>query len=214
MRAVSLILFLCTFWIVSSGSFAPILLGAMVASALGVTAFCARLRTIDAEGHPVHLLPRSLGFWLWLLPRIVRANLTVARLVFGRRAALAPRLVDVVCTQREDLGRRGHRFRTPEPRRVPRDVASDLDGQNALFHEPVHQRLHGRVGPAGFAVERVTHRPRRDGTRVRLPHGVHHLPLGLAQRRGRRAAFHGASLYYNSRRCQISYVRRRVHPAD
>lgn len=105
MRALSLILFLCTFWAVSSGHFTPLLLGAMAVSAVLVTVFCVRLRTVDAEGHPVHLLPRIAGFWLWLVPRIVRANLTVARLVFARRTAWTPRLVDVDCTQREDLGR-------------------------------------------------------------------------------------------------------------
>lgn len=105
MRTLSLILCLCTFWALSSGHFTPLLLGAMAVSAILVTAFCARLRTVDAEGHPVHLLPRIAFFWLWLLPRIVRANLTVAKLVFAKRTAWAPRLVTVDCTQREDLGR-------------------------------------------------------------------------------------------------------------
>lgn len=105
MRALSLILFLGLFWIVSSGRFEPILLGAMALSAIGVTMFCIRLRTVDPEGHPVHLLPRIAGFWLWLLPRIVRANLTVAKLVFAPRSALTPQLVEVDCTQHDDLGR-------------------------------------------------------------------------------------------------------------
>jgi multicomponent Na+:H+ antiporter subunit E len=105
MRAVSLALFLCLFWLVSSGHFVPLLIGAMVVSAIGVTLFCLRLRTVDAEGHPVHLLPRIFGLWLWLLPRVVRANIAVARLVFAKSSALNPRLVEVGCSQRDDLGR-------------------------------------------------------------------------------------------------------------
>lgn len=105
MRAVSLTLVLCLLWLLSSGRLEPFLLGAMVVSAIGVTSLCLRLGTVDPEGHPVHLLPRIVGFWVWLLPRIVRANLAVARLVLGPRAALQPALIQVDCQQSDDLGR-------------------------------------------------------------------------------------------------------------
>jgi multicomponent Na+:H+ antiporter subunit E len=105
MRTISLAAFLCLFWFVSSGSTAPLLLGSMLVACVLVVALSRHLGAVDAEGHPVHLLPRVLRFWTWLSVQVVHSNLRVARLVLDPRPRIAPGLVRVHSCQRDDLGR-------------------------------------------------------------------------------------------------------------
>lgn len=108
MRTASLAFFLCLFWIVSSGHTEALLLGFMAASCIVVVALTARMKVVDAEGHPVHLLPRIAGFWLWLIGRVIVSNLQVARLILDPRRHVAPRVLRFTATQRDDLGRTIH----------------------------------------------------------------------------------------------------------
>lgn len=108
MRNLSLAVFLCIFWLASSGRVEPLYLGMMMVSCAAVVALARRLRVVDAEGHPVELLFGMCGFAAWLVVRIVEANLAVVRLVLARRPELAPGVVRVAATQSDDLGRTIH----------------------------------------------------------------------------------------------------------
>ncbi len=105
MRTLSLTVLLCVFWLVTSGRLEPLLVGFMAVACALVVLLSRRLGTVDAEGHPIHLVPRALRFWAWLLVRVVRSNLEVLGILLRPRLRVAPRIVRVPIVQRTDLGR-------------------------------------------------------------------------------------------------------------
>jgi len=131
MRTISLAAFLCLFWFVSSGSTAPLLLGSMLVACVLVVALSRHLEVVDAEGHPVHLLPRVLRFWTWLSVQVVHSNLRVARLVLDPRPRIAPGLVRIRSCQRDDLGRTILANCTTL---TPGTVALEIENDSLLVH--------------------------------------------------------------------------------
>ncbi len=85
--------------------FHPMLLGFGVASCVFVTWLSLRLKVMDAEGQPNHLLLRGLLYTPWILKEIVKANLDVTRRVLSRGPDISPTIVRVRMGQRTDLGR-------------------------------------------------------------------------------------------------------------
>ena len=83
----------------------PLLLGLGVASVLFVVFVTYRKRALDPEGHPVHLMPRVLVYWPWLLKEIVIANIDVAKAIVRSPMAIEPTVFTVTGSQQSELGR-------------------------------------------------------------------------------------------------------------
>lgn len=105
MRTFSLAILLCAFWLVTSGRLDPLLLGFMGVACVLVVLTSVRLRVVDREGHPIHLVPRAVPFWGWLLVQVVKSNLAMLALLLQWRPALDPKILNVKITQTNDLGR-------------------------------------------------------------------------------------------------------------
>lgn len=106
LRAGSLAVFLSLLWLLLSGYFTePLLLGLGVASVLSVVFIAYRKEVLDSEGHPVHLIPRALVYWPWLLKEIVMANIDVAKAVLRSPMAIEPTVFTVTGSQQSELGR-------------------------------------------------------------------------------------------------------------
>lgn len=98
-------LVLYAFWLLLSGHLEAFLLAAGAASALAVVGLGQRMNLIDREGHPVHLGPRALLYWPWLLVEIVKSAWEVSRIIVDPRLPISPTLVTFRPGQRTDLGR-------------------------------------------------------------------------------------------------------------
>jgi multicomponent Na+:H+ antiporter subunit E len=106
LRAASLAIFLSLLWLLLSGYFTePLLLGLGVASVLSVVFITYRMEALDPEGHPVHLIPRALVYWPWLLKEIVMANIDVAKAILRSPMAIEPTVFTVTGSQKSELGR-------------------------------------------------------------------------------------------------------------
>lgn len=106
LRAASLAVFLSLLWLLLSGHFyEPLLLGLGAASVLLVVFITYRKEALDPEGHPVHLIPRALVYWPWLLKEIVIANIDVAKAILRSPMAIAPTVFTVTGSQKSELGR-------------------------------------------------------------------------------------------------------------
>jgi len=90
LRALSLTAVLSTFWLLLSGRFEPLLLGFGVASALIAVVIALRMDVVDQEGHPIHLTPQFIVYWLWLAKEIVKANIDVARRIWHPALPISP----------------------------------------------------------------------------------------------------------------------------
>ncbi len=103
-RTVSLFIALYLFWLLLSGYFTAFLMAAGVGSALAVIWFARRMDLVDGEGHPVHLGPRLLLYWPWLLKEIVKSAWDVSLIIVHPRLPISPTLVRFKPSQHTQVG--------------------------------------------------------------------------------------------------------------
>ena len=103
-RTLSLFILLFLSWLLLSGIYTALLLGFGVLSCLLVVAVCRRMKIVDPEGHPIHLIPGLLRYMPWFLWAIVKSNLDVVRRIVHPRLPLSPRLIRVEASQKTHLG--------------------------------------------------------------------------------------------------------------
>jgi multicomponent Na+:H+ antiporter subunit E len=103
-HSISLFVFLVLFWLLLSGYFTTFLVAAGVGSALAVVGFAQRMDVVDHEGHPIHLGPRALLYWPWLVKEIVKSAWAVSRVILDPKLPISPTLVRFTPTQKTDVG--------------------------------------------------------------------------------------------------------------
>lgn len=108
LHAVGAFLSLYLFWLLLSGYFTPFLMVAGAGSALAVVLFTRRLRVLDAEGHPLQLLPCAAVYGGWLLVEIVKSGWAVSRLIVDPRLPISPTLVRFKPGQKTAVGLVSH----------------------------------------------------------------------------------------------------------
>lgn len=104
-QAISLGAVLFGLWLLLSGHYTPLLLGFGVASCALVVLISARMDVVDREGHPIHLGPRALTYWPWLLVEIVKANIDVAKRIVDPKLPISPTMLRVKASQKTEVGR-------------------------------------------------------------------------------------------------------------
>jgi len=104
-QAISLGAVLFGLWLLLSGHYTPLLLGFGAASCALVVLISARMDVVDREGHPIHLGPRALTYWPWLLVEIVKANIDVAKRIVDPKLPISPTMLRVKASQKTEVGR-------------------------------------------------------------------------------------------------------------
>ncbi|NIQ97675.1 MAG: Na+/H+ antiporter subunit E, partial [Desulfuromonadales bacterium] len=87
-----------------SGYFTPLLLGFGVVSCALVVAIALRMDVLDHEGHPIHLSTRFVGYWVWLIVEIVKANIDVAKRIWSPSLPISPAMFLLNAGQTGELG--------------------------------------------------------------------------------------------------------------
>ena len=103
-RTLSLFILLFLSWLLLSGIYTGLLLGLGVLSCLVVVAVCRRMKIVDPEGHPIHLIPGLLRYMPWFLWAVIKSNIDVARRILHPRLPIAPRVIRVEASQKTHLG--------------------------------------------------------------------------------------------------------------
>jgi multicomponent Na+:H+ antiporter subunit E len=103
-RVLGILFWLVLAWLLWSGHLEPLILGYGVASCALVLWLALRMRLIDRESVPRHLLVGMLLYIPWLLYEIAKANLHVARVILTPSLPIRPRVMRVRATQRSELG--------------------------------------------------------------------------------------------------------------
>ena len=103
-HSVSLFVVLYLFWLLLSGFFTAFLMSAGVGSALAVVWFARRMDLVDGEGHPIHLGPKAMLYWPWLLKEIVKSAWDVSKIIVHPKLPISPTLVRFKPGQRTDIG--------------------------------------------------------------------------------------------------------------
>ncbi len=104
MRLLSLGTLLFAFWLALSGHYTAFLIGMGVASSLLCALAAWRLKVLDAEGHPTHLLGRAVTYYPWLGWEIVKSAWAVTKIILHPRLPISPTMTVVVAGQRTTAG--------------------------------------------------------------------------------------------------------------
>jgi multicomponent Na+:H+ antiporter subunit E len=103
-RYLSLAAFLFAFWIVLSGHYTPMLVTAGAASAVVGVVAAIRMRTVDAEGHPIEVFGRAVTYLPWLVVEIAKSAWAVTKVILHPRLPISPTMTIVRASQRTRVG--------------------------------------------------------------------------------------------------------------
>jgi multicomponent Na+:H+ antiporter subunit E len=83
----------------------PLILFLGAVSIAGILWIAHRMDVIDHESHPIHMAPRGVGYYFWLMWEIVKANMDVSLAILKGRDYLQPRVFKLKASQSSDIGR-------------------------------------------------------------------------------------------------------------
>ena len=131
MPYASLTLILIAFWAVLSGHYTVITVTAGALSILGVVALAHRMKLVDEEGHPIHLLFRLLTYFPWLAVEISKASWQVTRIILDPKLPISPTLIRVRASQKTAVGRT---FYANSITLTPGTISAEVSGTEILVH--------------------------------------------------------------------------------
>jgi multicomponent Na+:H+ antiporter subunit E len=104
MRQISLLLVLFLFWLALSGHYTGLLLAIGALSAALTVIAARRMRTLDAEGHPIEWIGSFLLYLPWLAREIGKSAWSVTKIILDPRLPISPTLTVVKASQRSSVG--------------------------------------------------------------------------------------------------------------
>lgn len=135
-HTVSLSLLLAVFWLLNSGHYNPLLLTLGVISIAVVVFIVHRMDVVDHESQPVHLTIRIPGYWLWLIKRVILANLNVTQHIWRGSSTISPTRFTLKASQKTDMGKVIY---ANSITLTPGTVAIDLEGDTITVHALTQQ---------------------------------------------------------------------------
>ena len=123
-------------WILLSGHWSFFLLSLGIASVV-ITVLCGiRLKIVDTESVPVHLLPGLIRYTPWLIGQIIQSSLHVARRVLSPTLPISPTIIHIDTQQTDALNSVSYANSiTLTPGTISLDVGKDQIEVHALTRE-------------------------------------------------------------------------------
>jgi multicomponent Na+:H+ antiporter subunit E len=136
MRLLSLVALLFAFWLALSGNYTVFLTGMGVVSAVFCALVAVRMRVLDEEGHPTHLLGRALTFYPWLGWEIVKSAWSVSKIILDPKLPISPTMTVVDASQKTTAGiaTYGNSITL-----TPGTITTDVQGQRLTIHALVKE---------------------------------------------------------------------------
>lgn len=104
LRKLGLALTLFAFWLLLSGIYEPLLLSLGVVSSLFVAGIAHRMDVVDHEGFPIHIGPKGITYWPWLIWEIIKANIDVALIIIKPDLEISPIMFRAEASQKTEVG--------------------------------------------------------------------------------------------------------------
>ncbi|MFC1674184.1 Na+/H+ antiporter subunit E, partial [Pseudomonadota bacterium] len=105
LHAISLGAAMAALWLLLSGFFTPLLLGLGVASVALSVWIAHRMDVVDHEGHPIHMGPRAVVYFPWLIKEIIVSNWDVAKVILSPKINIRPHVFFTKAGQLTEVGR-------------------------------------------------------------------------------------------------------------
>ena len=136
-------------WLLLSGHFEPLILAFGVFSSLLVTYLAWRMDREDQYGFPLVgcISFRLVGYWIWLIKEILKANLRVARIILDPKLPISPIMVPFRASMKSDLARMIYANSiTLTPGTITTGTEGDLLRIHALTWQDVDGREEDEMG--------------------------------------------------------------------
>lgn len=103
-RVISLSVCLLAFWLALSGHYTAFLIAMGVLSTAFVVWMARRMGTLDAEGHPIHMLPGAVTYMPWLFVEMAKSGWSLTRAVWSPSLPISPVMMVVDASQKTAVG--------------------------------------------------------------------------------------------------------------
>ena len=103
-RIVSLACFLFAFWLALSGHYTPMLVSVGAVCAILCMFAAVRMRTADAEGHPIQVFARAITYFPWLAREIAKSAWAVTKIILNPHLPISPTMTVVKASQKTTVG--------------------------------------------------------------------------------------------------------------
>ncbi|MEM7620504.1 MAG: Na+/H+ antiporter subunit E [Pseudomonadota bacterium] len=104
MRVISLFIVLILFWLLLSGYFKTLLITLGILSCAFCVYICHRMKIIDAEGHPIHLLFKVPIFFPMLFWEIFKSAIDVTKVVLSPKLNISAKIFALKAEQKTSVG--------------------------------------------------------------------------------------------------------------
>lgn len=104
-HTISLFLTLVAFWLLNSGHYSLLILSLGLASIALVLIISHKMDVVDQESQPIYLSTKILGYYLWLIKEIIKANITVVKHIWLGEKSISPTLKKIKISQQTDMGK-------------------------------------------------------------------------------------------------------------
>jgi multicomponent Na+:H+ antiporter subunit E len=104
MRYVSLAGVLFAFWLALSGHYTPMLVTIGAVCAMACLFAAIRMRTADAEGHPIELFWGAITYFPWLFLEIAKSGWSVTKVILHPGLPISPTMTVVRASQKTAAG--------------------------------------------------------------------------------------------------------------
>jgi len=91
-------------WLLLSGIYEPLLISLGIVSSLFVAWIAHRMDVADHEGFPIHMGPKAITYWPWLIWEIIKANVDVALVIIKPKLEISPVLFRSPASQKTEVG--------------------------------------------------------------------------------------------------------------
>lgn len=86
--------FLAVFWLALSGHYTTLLLILGAVSCIWVLRISHRMKIVDHEDYPIHLIPwRIIFYWFWLIKEIMLSTWAVSKIILAPKSKISPKVV-------------------------------------------------------------------------------------------------------------------------
>lgn len=131
MRYVSLAGFLFAFWIALSGHYTAFLVTVGAVSAVLCMLAAVRMRTADAEGHPIEFFAGAITYLPWLIAEIAKSAWSVTKVILDPRLPISPTMTVVPASQKSTTGVAAY---ANSITLTPGTITVGVDGKQLVVH--------------------------------------------------------------------------------
>ena len=154
-HTISLFLTLAAFWLLNSGHYSTLMLLLGAASIVLVLIISHQMDVVDQESQPLYLTRHILGYYLWLIKKIIQANVTVVKHIWLGKESISPTLTKIKISQKTDMGKVIYANSiTLTPGTVTIDIKDDEIIVHALLYKDIESLKAGEMDRRVSLLER------------------------------------------------------------